>query len=235
MALVLLLLSSVHAAAPSAGYFLAGAGAVEEGVHGALGVTAGGIGVCTEGCGGGPYALGTAWAVFGKENRFAGQIQGLWIGGTTAEGGDPFFVGASVRYNAVQEDDLSVAPWVGVLSDPLRRAFSADTREVYAVGLAVEYGGERVRLDASTPLLAFPQDEPGRYLGDPQFLLAADIAVAEVGLRVGLGKGHTLRFAKEAILPVVTWRWEGPEVWVEAGGGVWLIFNEVHAGMGVRF
>lgn len=224
-----------HASDVSPGYFLPGAGEVPEGIHAGVGVTAGGIAVCAYECGGGPYAVGTAWAAFGPEDRFAGQIQGLVLGGTTLGDALPFLVGASVRYNAVQESQLDVAPWIGVLSDPLRRVFLGDTREVYAAGIAVEYGGDRVRLDISAPVLAFPQDAPAHYFEHPQTLIAADILAAEVGLRVGLGKGHSLRFGKETLLPVVTWTWQGKNMWVEAGGGVWLLLNEVHAGVGVRF
>lgn len=232
-----LFLPALASTTPSAGYLLPGAATPDSDVHvgGELGV--GGVGVCAEGCGGLAFVRAGAWAALGPSNRFAGRIDVVsFVAGDVATTARPLIL-ASARYTVVDEERFQLAPWLGIASDPFGAVFTGGTRDIYAAGVAFEYGGPRVRLDASVPLVVLPNDEPGRLYadGDLSTLTAVVVGASDVGLRVNTGKGHSFRFAKTGPVPEVQYRYDAGPVWFDAGLGVWLLLNDVHVAVGGRF
>lgn len=228
-----LLLPVALAADPNPGYLLPGARPVPTDDHVGGGVTVGGAAVCTFGCGFGVYTAGSVWGAMAPDNRLVGEASVLGL--DAAEG--VLLLGFSARYDVFRKERTSLAPWVGTVWDPTGAAFDVRNETVYAAGLAVDHGWKRVTLDASVPLVVLKASDPlGLYASaDANSYLSWPLGLSEVGFTYDAGGGHALRFAKTTLLPTVTWRMEKGPLWVEAGGGIWLLLNEVHAGVGATW
>lgn len=150
--------------------------------------------------------------VWGASNRLAltGSALGSPFSRSTWGG-----VGASY---VVYDGSLRVAPFGVVLA---RVHFAEDESALlYALGIAVEGGWSRVRLDASVPLVGGLRgaDAEAGPTGLPGPLV---LATLEAGVSIVLGApatpaaAHTLRLGTLSVLPAIGWRYEGARWHIE--------------------
>lgn len=112
------------------------------------------------------------------------------------------------RTTVLEEDWLRVSPYVyGVGTQRIGGGAGA--------GLAVEGGVERLRLDASIPLMAGWVEE-----GNPGLRALPLLGEAGVGVLLGAERRHRIRLG----LPMLTWRYQAEAAHVELGAtaGAWL-------------
>ena len=153
----------------------------------------------------GPALLVRSIAVPGA--HVAGRAQaGRWavhFAGTGFTGPDLFAV-AGVRWSVVDHPGFHLAPFA-VVADHVGPS-SLDHRATARLGLAVEGGGEHLRLDLSLPLVG------GQYFWDPDVetrlsLLSPleTVLSLEGGVGWRFGDHHTAHLGLVGILPALGW------------------------------
>ena len=122
--------------------------------------------------------------------RVAVRAQG--VGSSLLSGGV-----ASLRVAAINQDAIVLSPWVQVVGTG-----SEDVDVFGMAGLAVDAGGERVRLDISVPVVAVPAGLSGA-LGTG---LGAGLFVGEAGVRGAIGERDSLRLGLLGVQPGLDWQ-----------------------------
>ncbi len=123
----------------------------------------------------------------------AGQLMGDRGQGLTC-------VNITTRLALNQGTNTTITPWGDFMACDQGRLGVAVPDVMSALGLAVETGGERVRLDLSVPVLSQIQ------YGDQRGFSALAPLFSEVGLSVKLADGQTLRMGTAAMLPGLSYQ-----------------------------
>lgn len=120
---------------------------------------------------------------------------------------------AGVRVVAVQRPQVQVAPFVylGGLGT-FSQSGGARGGLLSLAGVAVEAGGERVRVDLSLSAFAWAFPIPGVAQGDGLWFRPWEAPVfSEAGLSWRVHPDHTLRLGLTSLVPTAAWRWRrGP-------------------------
>lgn len=117
------------------------------------------------------------------------------------------------RYLIVTGERFNVAPFAVIVGR--YRVKPADFYTLSALGVALEGGWERVRLDASVPLVGYTTGSnyprgstglPGNYL----------LLTLEAGASFTINEHHALRLGVMSVLPTLSWRYDAPTWFLES-------------------
>ena len=168
-------------------------------------------------------------------------VTGLWgVGDKIAlSGGLGFSVLApaawpviGARYVIVANERLNIAPFAVIVGR--YRVKPADFYTLSALGVAVEGGWERVRLDASVPLVGYTtgSNYPRGSTGLPGSYL---LLTLEAGASVTVTDRHSLRLGVMSVLPTLSWRYDADAWFLESSvssvGSISVL--QVRAGIGL--
>lgn len=136
------------------------------------------------------------------------------------------------RYLIYSSEQLSIAPFAVLVGR--YRIKPADLYTLSALGVAFEGGWERVRLDASVPLVGYTtgSNYPRGSTGLPGSYL---LLTLEAGVSVALNERHSLRLGVLSVLPTVSWRYDAPAWFLESSVSSLgtISVGQVRAGIGL--
>ncbi|MCB9765538.1 MAG: hypothetical protein H6739_37535 [Alphaproteobacteria bacterium] len=140
----------------------------------------------------------------------------------------------SFRGTVVDKPALHLAPYV-MLGGLTSYSAPAGLRGggLGLLGVAMEGGGERVRVDASLSVLGLAGSPGG---GTPLFFAPwTAVAFSEGGVSFPILEGHRLRLGLLSMLPTVGWMFEHEQLTAEVSVSSLGIFNVGRAELGWRF
>lgn len=122
-----------------------------------------------------------------------------------------------VRVQAVRQPRVNVAPWLYVAGlATLSGSGGPRGGALTLAGLAVDAGGERLRVDLSLPVVGGAFPVPGVAQGDGMVFWPWLAPVfSEAGLSWRVHPGHTLRLSMTSFAPGLGWRWSHGGLWGE--------------------
>ena len=123
----------------------------------------------------------------------AGQLMGDRGQGLTC-------VSTSARLALPQGERTMIAPWGALMACDQGNLGVAVPDVMSALGVAIQTGGDRVRLDLSVPVLSAIQ------YGDQRGFSALAPLFSEVGVSVALAEGQTLRVGTASLLPGLSYQ-----------------------------
>ena len=136
-----------------------------------------------------------------------------------------------VRVMVLDRPELHVAPFAVLVG-----RYRTDNHTLFTVsglGLAAEGGWERVRLDASVPLVGATRGStwPSSSTGLPQPFL---LSTLEAGVTLRLTEAHDLRVGVLSLLPTVSWRYAPGRWFLEASVSSFGLQGAAQARAGLR-
>jgi hypothetical protein len=141
-------------------------------------------------------------------DRAALDLRGGWVGG---DGEGVPVATAFLRVRAYESGAVTLTPWVGggkllPIADE-----STDSVGLWAAGLAVDAGGEKVRVDLSAPVVALLEVD-----FESEFIpVGIPTLFSEAGVRFEVAKGHAVRVGTASLAPGVSWQGRFEQATVE--------------------